>query len=143
MADEVVKAPEVTPVEAPKAETEKKTTRGRKKGTATKAATTKKAETVAKKPGRKPSAKATAKKADKKPVEKKAAPAPELNFKSMTIEFNDKKYSQKDLFDRVQTYIRKHPYIVAHDIELFIKPNDSCAYFTVDGFSNPDFRIDL
>ncbi len=157
MAEEV-KAPTVTtevttPVEKPKATAEKMPlARGRKKGTTTKAATAKKTETkaVEKKPGRKPGSKNTAKKAEKKPVEKsakattkKAAPAPELNYKSLTIEFNDKKYSQKDLFDRVQAYIRKHPYIVAHEIELFIKPNESCAYFTVDGFSNPDFRIEL
>ena len=141
MADEV-KVPEVTPVEAPKAEIEKKPARGgRKKGTVTKAATAKKADAKAteKKPGRKPATK----KADKKPVEKKTAPAPELNYKSLTIEFNDKKYSQKDLYARVQAYIKHHPYIVAHDIELFVKPNESCAYFTVDGFSNPDFRIEL
>ncbi|OON85767.1 hypothetical protein BXO88_10955 [Oribacterium sp. C9] len=143
MADEVVKAPEVTPVEAPKAETEKKpVARGRKKGTATKAATTKKTETVAKKPGRKPGSKTTTKKADKKPAVN-VAPALDLNYKGITIEFNDKKYSQKDLFARVNAYIKHHPYIVAHDIELFIKPDESCCYFTVDGFSNPDFRIDL
>ena len=44
---------------------------------------------------------------------------------------------------RVKSYISTHPYIVAHDIELFIKPNNSCAYFTIDGFSNPDFKIEL
>ncbi len=75
-------------------------------------------------------------------AEKKPA-APELNYKSVTIEFSDKKYGTNDLFDRVKAYISAHPYIVAHDIELFIKTNESCAYFTVDGFSNPDFKIEL
>ena len=145
MADEL-KVQEVKTEEVKaqvKAETETKTKRGRKKGS-TKA-------TSAKKPGRKPTAKTTAKKTDKNSVEnptktastKKAVPTPELNYKSITIEFNDKKFSEKDLYDRVKSYISTHPYIVAHDIELFIKPNDSCAYFTIDGFSNPDFRIDL
>ncbi|ETP72054.1 hypothetical protein UYO_1928 [Lachnospiraceae bacterium JC7] len=156
MADEVktqeIKKEEVNAsVETPKATAETKPKRGRKKGSTTKSAAVKKTETKAseKKPGRKPGTKIVAKKADKKAAEKPAKTAtakksaPELNYKALTIEFNDKKYSEKDLYDRVKSYISTHPYIVAHDIELFIKPNESCAYFTIDGFSNPDFRIDL
>ena len=127
MADEV-NTSKVTPVEAKKETTEKKAARGRKKASLkTKAATNNTIE----------------KTVEKNKATKTNKPVPELNYKSLTIEFNDKKYSQKDLYDRVQTYIKKHPYIVAHDIEIFIKPEDSCAYFTVDGFSNPDFKIDL
>ncbi|ETP71661.1 hypothetical protein UYO_2417 [Lachnospiraceae bacterium JC7] len=150
--EEVIAPAETAPVEAVKASAEKKSTRGRKKGTTTKAVTAKKtgANAVEKKPGRKQATKTTVKNADKnaeKPSKtapaKKTAAVPELDFKSITIEFNDKKFSEKDLYDRVKSYISTHPYIVAHDIELFIKPNESCAYFTIDGFSNPDFRIDL
>ena len=127
MADEV-NTSKVTPVEAKKDTTEKKAARGRKKSSSkTKASTNNTIE----------------KTVEKNKATKNNKPVPELNYKSLTIEFNDKKYSQKDLYDRVQTYIKKHPYIVAHDIEIFIKPEDSCAYFTVDGFSNPDFRIEL
>ena len=140
MADEVKATEVTTPVEAPAVE-EKKTARGgRKKGTAKKTAPAKKATAKAteKKPGRKSAVKAPAKKA-----EKKAAPAPALDFKALTIEFGDKKFTEKDLHDRVSAYISSHPYIVAHDIEVFVKPDESCAYFTVDGFSNPDFKIEL
>ena len=147
MADEVVKAPEVvTPVEAQEAAIAKKPARGRKKGTVAKPATAKKAETktVEKKPGRKPGSKTTVKKTtEKKTVTSKKTTVPELTYKSMTIEFNDKKYSEKDLFNRVKAYVSSHPYIVAHEIELFLKPQDGCCYFTIDGFSNPDFKIDL
>jgi len=139
MADEV-KAPAVTtPAEAPAAPAEKKPARGRKKGSAAKTASAKKAGTKA---ARKPAAKA-----EKKPAVKAAKPkasaVQELNFKALTFEYNDKKYSEKDLYDRVKAYISSHPYIVAHDIEIFVKPQDGCAYFTLDGFSNPDFKLDL
>ncbi|OON87454.1 hypothetical protein BXO88_04060 [Oribacterium sp. C9] len=158
MADEVkkeVKTPETaTLVETPEMPAEKKSTRGRKKGTATKASTVMKSSSKAteKKPVKKATTKTSAKKSDKKNTSeksakstpaKKTATVPDLNFKSITIEFNDKKFSEKDLYDRVKSYISTHPYIVAHDIELFIKPNESCAYFTIDGFSNPDFKIEL
>ncbi|WP_036613353.1 DUF6465 family protein [Oribacterium sp. P6A1] len=157
MADEVNIQEVKTDVESVSAEAEKTATeakpkRGRKKGSATKSTAVKSRETktAEKKTGRKSSAR-TAKKSEKKTADKsvktagtkKVSKAPELNYKSITIEFNDKKYSEKDLFDRVRSYISKHPYIVAHDIELFIKPNESCAYFTIDGFSNPDFKIGL
>ncbi len=150
--EEVIAPAETAPVEAVKAPAEKKSTRGRKKGTTTKAATAKKtgAKTAEKKTAKKTATKTSAKKSDKASDKtakvasaKKAATVPELNFKAMTIEFNDKKFSEKDLYDRVKSYISTHPYIVAHDIELFIKPNESCAYFTIDGFSNPDFKIEL
>lgn len=154
MADEVkvqeVKTEEVkASAEAAETVTETKPKRGRKKGSTTKSSTVKKTEsksTSDKKPGRKAGVKTTARKSSEKTeksIAKKASQVPELNCKSLTIEFNDKKYTEKDLYDRVKAYISSHPYIVAHDIELFIKPNESCAYFTIDGFSNPDFRIDL
>ena len=128
MADEVKKTEEnvVTPT------VEEKPKRGRKKSTT---APAKKPRTVKK---------AAAKKADvKTTVKAKKETAPEINFKSFTFEFNDKKYTEKDLFDKVKAYISSHPYIVAHDVEIFAKPADGCAYFTIDGFSNPDFRIEL
>ena len=111
---------------------EEKPKRGRKKSTT---APAKKPRTVKK---------AAAKKADvKTTVKAKKEIAPEISLKSFTFEFNDKKYTEKDLFDRVKAYISSHPYIVAHDIEIFVKPADGCAYFTLDGFSNPDFKIEL
>lgn len=144
MADEVVMTQEVTaPVEESLAE-DQKTRRGRKKGTTAKSGTTvkKTAAKTARKKTEKKSAEKTEKDDSKSKTSKKSA-VPDLRCKSMTIEFNDKKYTESDLFDRVKAYISTHPYIVAHDIEIFLKPNDSCAYFTIDGFSNPDFRIEL
>lgn len=112
--------------------TEEQPKRGRKKSTATPA---KKSTTPKKTVTKKAEVKTT--------VKAKKATAPEINFKSFTFEFNDKKYTEKDLFDKVKAYISSHPYIVAHDVEIFAKPADGCAYFTIDGFSNSDFRIEL
>ena len=123
MADEV-KSVDVTTEEKPK--------RGRKKSTET---PTKKATTPKKTAAKKAEVKTT--------VKAKKETVPEISLKSFTFEFNDKKYTEKDLFDRVKAYISSHPYIVAHDIEIFVKPADGCAYFTLDGFSNPDFKIEL
>ena len=128
MADEVKSVEEnvVTPT------TEEKPKRGRKKNTA---ASAKKSTTPKKAAAKKTEVKTT--------VKAKKETAPEINFKSFTFEHNDKKYTEKDLFDKVKAYISTHPYIVAHDIEIFAKPADGCCYFTIDGFSNPDFRIEL
>lgn len=145
MADEVMMAQEVTTPVEEQAVVEKPR-RGRKKGTSAKAESTGAKKTVSK-TTKKRAEKKTADKTDKvdsaKTKAAKKPQVPELRCKSMTIEFNDKKYTESDLFDRVKAYISTHPYIVAHDIEIFLKPNDSCAYFTIDGFSNPDFRIEL
>ena len=142
MADEVVKAPEVTFVEAPKATTEKKPARGgRKKGTTTKAATTKKTETVAKKPGRKPSAK---KVADKKPkAATKSAPVQNFVFGKPVFQLKDKEVSEDLINKKVLDYLSKHPYIHAEKIETFVNLEEEKVYFTVDGFGNPDFSVEL
>lgn len=143
MADEV-KAPEVTtPVEAPKATTEKKTTRGRKKGAATKAATTKKTEakTTEKRPGRKPTVK---KAADKKPkATTKTTPAQNFVFGKPVFQLKDKEVSEDLINKKVLDYLSKHPYIHAEKIETFVNLEEEKVYFTVDGFGNPDFSVEL
>ena len=143
MADEVVKAPEVTPVEAPKATTEKKTTRGRKKGTASKAATAKKAETktAEKKPGRKSAVK---KVADKKPkASTKSAPVQNFVFGKPVFQLKDKEVSEDLINKKVLDYLSMHPYIHAEKIETFVNLEEEKVYFTVDGFGNPDFSVSL
>ena len=139
MADEVTKAP----VEEPKATTEKKTTRGRKKGTASKAATAKKSDAKAteKKPGRKPAAK---KVADKKPkAATKSAPAQNFVFGKPVFQFKDKEISEELINKKVLDYLTKHPYIHAEKVETFVNLEEEKVYFTVDGFGNPDFSVEL
>ena len=144
MADEVVKAPEVTPVETQKETTEKKSTpRGRKKGTATKPATAKKSETKTgeKKPGRKSAAKTAGKKATAVP--KTTAPARNFVFGKPVFQFKDKEISEELINKKVLDYLNKHPYIHAEKIETFVNLEEGKVYFTVDGFGNADFSVDL
>ncbi len=148
MADEVVKTPEVTAtVEAPKAATEKKsTTRGRKKGPTAKSATVKKAETkaVEKKSGRKPATKTTGKKAKAAtPKTTKSAPAQNFVFGKPVFQFKDKEISEELINKKVLDYLNKHPYIHAEKIDTFVNLEEGKVYFTVDGFGNADFSVDL
>lgn len=159
MADEV-KAPEVTaaPAEEQKATIEPKSTRGRKKGTAAKPATAKKAETKTvekkqdKKPGPKTSAKKTNEKkpvtpkkaADKKAVaSKKTAVVPTFNFAKTVFEFDKKQFTEDAINKKVLEYLTKHPYIHAEKIETFVNLEEKKIYFTVDGYGNADFSVEL
>ena len=155
MADEV-KAPEVTaaPAEEQKATIEPKSARGRKKGTTSKPATAKKTETktVEKKQDKKPGPKTTAKKTTVKKTEtpKKKAGAPKntvvvptFNFAKTVFEFDKKQFTEETINKKVLEYLTKHPYIHAEKIETFVNLEEKKIYFTVDGYGNADFSVEL
>ena len=44
---------------------------------------------------------------------------------------------------KVLDYLKKHPYIHAEKVETFVNLEEGKVYFTVDGFGNPDFSVEL
>ena len=91
--------------------------------------------------GPKKAAKTTAKKATKAPA--KAAPATKFDFAKTTFEYDGKKFTAESINEKVLEYLNKHPYISAEKIETFVNIGEKRIYFTVDGFGNADFTIDL
>ena len=85
--------------------------------------------------------KTTAKKATKAPA--KAAPATKFDFAKTTFEYDGKKFTAESINAKVLEYLNKHPYISAEKIETFVNIGEKRIYFTVDGFGNADFTIDL
>ncbi|MBE6005435.1 MAG: hypothetical protein E7232_15415 [Lachnospiraceae bacterium] len=161
MENEDVKVVEQPKVEEPKKEEKPapKTT-AKKRGPKPKAdSTPKKRTTRAKKDvavdAKKDTAtekKATAKRgpkktADKKPktavTAKKTATVPNYNFTRTVFEFDKKQFTEETINKKVLEYLVKHPYIHAEKIETFVNLEEKRIYFTVDGFGNADFSVDL
>ena len=94
--------------------------------------------------GPKKAAKTTAKRQTKvaKTVEK-AVPETKYNFAKTTFEYDGKKFTAEVINAKVLEYLNKHPYISANVIETFVNIGEKKIYFTVDGFGNADFTIDL
>lgn len=110
------------------------------------------AKTTAKKRGPKPKAttgqKTTAKRGAKKTVKAPVAKAPEKAapkyvFARTVFEYQKMQYTEEMANKKVLEYLAKHPYIHAEKIETFINFDEHKLFFTVDGFSNPDFTLDL
>ncbi len=78
---------------------------------------------------------------DVKPAAKKEEKA--FVFGKTTFEFGGEKYTEEAVNKLVLGYLKKHPYINAEKIETFVNVEENRIYFTVDGYSNPDFTISL
>ena len=87
--------------------------------------------------GPKKAAKTTAKTATK------AVPETKFDFAKTTFEYDGKKFTAESINAKVLEYLNKHPYISANVIETFVNIGEKKIYFTVDGFGNADFSIDL
>lgn len=167
MAEET-NTPKVTVPEAP-AKTndspivpENKVKRGRKKAGSTKNKVTKTAAKDVKEAAESPAK--TAVRADPKTVsakksvatkaekaakkessQKKPSKNTSLNeLKSKVIyQFEGKNFSENDFVELVKGYIKDHPYISANEIEVFVKPGDNKVYFTINGYNNEDFHVEI
>ncbi|SFG67219.1 DUF6465 family protein [Oribacterium sp. WCC10] len=73
----------------------------------------------------------------------KIAAAKKFNFAKTVFEFENKQYTEDTINSKVLDYLVKHPYIHADKIETFVNVEEKRVYFTVDGFGNNDFTIDL
>jgi len=140
MANEETKVTE-QPVVEEKTETPAK--KPAKRGPKPKAAnaTLKKTATRAKK-------ESTAKRGAKKTVKAPVAKAPEkaaskYTFARTVFEYQKLQYTEEMANKKVLEYMEKHPYIKAERIETFINFDEHKLFFTVDGYSNPDFVLDL
>ena len=91
--------------------------------------------------GPKKAAKTTAKTATKAAA--KAVPETKFDFAKTTFEYDGKKFTAESINAKVLEYLNKHPYISANVIETFVNIGEKKIYFTVDGFGNADFTIDL
>ena len=110
------------------------------------------AKTTGKKRGPKPKTttgkKTTAKRGAKKAVNVQVAKAPEKAapkyvFARTVFEYQKMQYTEEMANKKVLEYLAKHPYIHAEKIETFINFDEHKLFFTVDGYSNPDFSLDL
>ncbi len=86
-----------------------------------------------------------AEKVEEKKVEApaKAVPETKFDFAKTTFEYDGKKFTAESINAKVLEYLNKHPYISAKVIETFVNIGEKRIYFTVDGFGNGDFTIDL
>ncbi|SFG70733.1 DUF6465 family protein [Oribacterium sp. WCC10] len=78
--------------------------------------------------------------------EEKPAPkttVPNYNFTRTVFEFDKKQFTEETINKKVLEYLVKHPYIHAEKIETFVNLEEKRIYFTVDGFGNADFSVDL
>ena len=143
MADEVKATEVTTPVEAPAVEEKPK--RGRKESAApAKAATKKRGPKPKAVTEKKTTAKRGAKKTVKAPVTKAPVKAaPKYTFTRTVFEYQKIQYTEEIAQKKVLEYMEKHPYIKAEKIETFINFDEHKIFFTVDGYSNPDFILDL
>jgi len=96
----------------------------------------------------KKSAKTTVKRTTKAPAKttktvQKAAPETKFNFAKTMFEYDGKQFTTESINAKVLEYLNKHPYISAEKIETFVNIGEKRIYFTVDGFGNSDFTIDL
>ena len=73
----------------------------------------------------------------------KTAPEAKFDFAKTMFEYDGKKFTAESINEKVLEYLNKHPYISAEKIETFVNIGEKRIYFTVDGFGNPDFTIDL
>lgn len=125
------------PVVEEKTETpaKKQAKRGPKPKTAKKTATRAKKET-------------TAKRGAKKTMQAPVAKAPEkaaskYTFARTVFEYQKMQYTEEMANKKVLEYLETHPYIKASKIETFINFDEHKLFFTVDGYSNSDFVLEL
>ena len=125
------------PVVEEKTETpaKKQAKRGQKPKTAKKTATRAKKETTAKR-GAKKTVKAPVAKAPEKAASK-------YTFARTVFEYQKLQYTEEMANKKVLEYLEKHPYIKASKIETFINFDEHKLFFTVDGYSNSDFVLEL
>ena len=132
MATEESKVTEQPVVEEKKSAAPAKATT-KKRGPKPKAATEKKT-----------TAKRGANKTVKAPVAKAPVKAaPKYTFTRTVFEYQKLQYTEEIAHKKVLEYMEKHPYIKAERIETFINFDERKIFFTVDGYSNPDFTLDL
>ena len=94
--------------------------------------------------GKKTTAKRGAKKAGNVQVAKATEKAaPKYVFARTVFEYQKMQYTEEMANKKVMEYLAKHPYIHAEKIETFINFDEHKLFFTVDGYSNPDFSLDL
>lgn len=140
---EEVKVTEQPKVEEKKTEAPTKTTtrRGRKPRTEA----VKKETKVEKKTPVKRGAKKTTDKKTKTTAPKvtKTAPAQNFVFGKPVFQFKDKEINEELINKKVLDYLNKHPYIHAEKVETFVNLEEGKVYFTVDGFGNADFSVEL
>jgi len=90
-----------------------------------------------KKAHRKAAAEAKAEKAGANEV--KAAPKC-----TVTVEFAGKSVDTADAVDRaIKAYMKSHKDAVIKTVALYIKPDESAAYYVVNGDASPSYRIAL
>ncbi|WP_029200477.1 hypothetical protein [Oribacterium sp. NK2B42] len=83
-------------------------------------------------------------KMDKAPVAKTPVKAAsKYTFTRTVFEYQKIQYTEEIAQKKVLEYMEKHPYIKAEKIETFINFDEHKIFFTVDGYSNPDFTLDL
>lgn len=74
----------------------------------------------------------TVRKAVKKPAE------------TVYIQFEGKEVSAEELADAaVKAYQETHPGVEINTVEVYVKPEESAAYYVVNGDAAPEYRMDL
>ena len=111
-----------------------------KKAAAKKAAAPKKAEAPVEKAAA--PAEETKKAAPKKAAAKKAAPAKAADA-SVFVEFGGKQVAMKSVLDLATKAYKKNHKDEIKSIEIYVKPNESVAYYVVNGEGGDDFKIEL
>ncbi len=77
-------------------------------------------------------------------VETKNTVSATYNFEKTVFEFGGKKCTEESVKKMVMEYLDKHPYIhVEKSIETFVNIDEGKLFFTIDGYGNADFTIDL
>ena len=96
---------------------------------------------------KKTAAKKTADKAKtstKKTAEKKAADEPAAPTAAVFIEHGGRQYAAKAVLEQaMNVYKDTHKGVEIKTIEIYIKPEESVAYYVVNGEGSSDFKIDL
>ncbi len=85
----------------------------------------------------------TSKTVETKNTPAKNSRASKFKFTKTQFEFGGKKYTEETINNLVLDYLDKHPYISATAVEIFVNVDERKLYFTLDGYGNVDFEIDL
>ena len=92
-----------------------------------------------------PAKKEAVKKAEKKPVEKKETKKAEFKA-ALHVQFAGKSYAEEDLIKMakdVWKYDLKQKAGDLVSVELYVKPEESAAYYVVNGIGADDYKIEL
>lgn len=83
----------------------------------------------------------TKKAADKVAASAKKVVAPKA---SVTVEFRGMQYSADEIVEKAtKAYKDAHQKVAVKTIEVYVKPEEKCAYYVVNGEGSDDYRIEL